>query len=307
MEDCLKYFENCLNNIILGNNVDILVKFPNECIDLTISSPPYDGIRNYSKKLETNQKFIGNYSFPFEELAQQLFRVTKIGGVVVWVVNDQTVEGKDGGTTETGNSFRMALYFQEIGFNIHDTMIYKKPGVRFPDPTRYHQTFEYMFVLSKGKPKTVNFINDKKNTSYDPKKIWANDNHKRGKDDQILIRHEFTFAVGEFGRRHNVWEIIPEQSCGGDISEWNWHPAIFPSKLAYDHIISWSNKGDVVLDPFSGSGTTAIQAKITGRQFIGLDINEEYVKKSKERIKCYASFENKIEEKNGVIKDFIEF
>jgi len=301
------FFESCLNDIITGNNVETLSKFPNECIDLTVTSPPFDGIRNYNNKLNTNQSLIGNYSFPFEELAIQLFRVTKMGGVVMWNVGDQAVTGFDGGTTESGTSFRQALYFQEIGFNIHDTMIYKKPVVRYPDQTRYHQTFEYMFIFSKGKPKTINFIKDKKNISYDPKKQWARDRGKREKDDGLIVCDTFTFAVEEFGRRHNVWEINPEQSRGGNLTEWSWHPAIFPSKLAHDHIISWSKEGDVVLDPFSGSGTTAIQAKITKRNYIGLEINEEYVEKSKKRIESYGVSENKIEGDNGELVDFIQF
>jgi len=303
-----KYLKDCINKVVLGSNVEVLKKLPEECVDLTVTSPPYDGIRNYNKKLKTDQPLIGNYSFPFEELAQQLFRVTKSGGIVVWNVNDQTVEGFDGGTTETGNSFRMALYFQSIGFNIHDTMIYKKPGVRFPDKTRYHQTMEYMFVLSKGKPKTTNFIKDIKNKSYNPNKNqWAKDRNKRGTEDGYEVCDTFTFAVEEYGRRHNVWTINPEQSCGGDVTEWNWHPAVFPSQLAHDHIISWSEEGDVVIDPFSGSGTTAIQAKKTNRKFIGIEINEEYVEKSMKRIENYGAAETKIEDENGVVKDFIEF
>jgi len=302
------YFNSCLNDIILGSNVETLSKFPEECIDLTVTSPPYDGIRNYNKKLDTKQKLIGKYSFPFEELANQLFRVTKTGGIVVWNVNDQTVEGFDGGTTETGNSFRMALYFQDIGFNLHDTMIYKKPGVRFPDQTRYHQTFEYMFILSKGKPKAIHFIKDKKNKSYNPNKSqWARDKNKRETDDGYTVCDTFTFAVEEFGRRPNVWEINPEQSSGRDIKEFNWHPAVFPSKLACDHIISWSNEGDVILDPFSGSGTTAIQAKITKRKYIGIDLNEEYVIKSKKIIENYNVLDNSIKNENGILTDFIQF
>jgi len=302
-----KFFKACVNDIVLGSNVEVLAKFPNECLDLTVTSPPYDGIRNYNNKLDTNQPLIGSYSFPFEELAKQLFRTTKIGGVVVWNVADQTVEGFDGGTTETGNSFRMALYFQQIGFNIHDTMIYKKPGVRFPDKTRYHQTFEYMFILSKGKPKAIHFICDKENKSYDPHKFWAKERNKREKEDGYTVCDTFTKTVEKMGRRHNVWEINPEQSCGSDVTEWNWHPAIFPSKLARDHITSWSNEGDIVLDPFSGSGTTAIQAKILKRNYIGIEINQEYVEKSKKRVESYSTADNQIADKDGVLTDFIQF
>ncbi len=305
--ESVDFFESCLNDVVLGSNVETLSKFPDECIDLTVTSPPYDGIRNYNKKLNTKQKLIGNYSFPFEELAQQLFRVTKMGGVVVWVVNDQTVDGFGGGSTETGNSFRQALYFQEVGFNIHDTMIYKKPGVRFPDALRYHQCFEYMFVMSKGKPKTINLIKDRKNKGFDPKKRWAKVKNKRETDDKLVVCDSFKYSLGEFGIRYNVWEVNLEQSAGGDITEWNWHPAVFPSELAYGHIMSWSNEGDVILDPFSGSGTTAIQAKRTRRNFIGLEINEEYVEKSRKRIDSYAVSDNKIEDENGVITEFIEF
>lgn len=226
----------------------------------------------------------------------------------MWNVNDQTIKGFDGGTTETGNSFRMALYFQEIGFNIHDTMIYKKPVVRFPDKTRYHQTFEYMFILSKGSPKTIYFIKDIRNKGYNPlKSQWAKDRGKREKDDNLQVCDSFTYAVEKYGRRHNVWTINPEQSNGGDVTEWNWHPATFPSTMASDHIISWSNEGDVVLDPFSGSGTTAIQSKKTKRHFIGLEINEEYVEKSRKRIENYSSMENNIQDNNGILENFIQF
>lgn len=300
------FFEKSLNSVIHGSNVDVLKKFPDECIDLTVTSPPYDGIRNYNKKLDTKQKLVGKYSFPFEELARELYRVTSLGGVVVWVVNDQTVKGSDGGSTETGNSFRQALYFQEVGFNLFDTMIYKKPGVRFPDKTRYHQCFEYMFVLSKGKPKSISLIKDRKNLGYKPNEKWARKKNKRETDDELTICDSFTYSLEEFGARYNVWEVNLEQSKGGDVTEWNWHPAVFPSELAYDHIRTWSKEGDVVLDPFSGSGTTAIQAKKSRRKFIGIELNKEYVEKSTKRIESYAVADNKIEE-NGVIQDFIQF
>jgi len=288
-------FEECLNNIVCGSNVDVLTDFPDNCIDMCVTSPPYDAIRNYNNKLDTNQKVIGNFSFPFEKLVAQLFRVTKMGGVVAWVVGDQTVDGTDDGKTETGNSFRQALHFMDIGFNLHDTMIYQKPGVRYPDQIRYHQCFEYMFILSKGKPKSVNLIKDRKNVTYNKNKLphHGNVKNKRKWDDDLVECRDFeNNPLKEFGARYNIWIINTEQSANvKNIEEWAWHPAVFPSQLAHDHIITWSNKGDIILDPFSGSGTTVKEAKRTGRQFIGIDINQEYVDKSLKRLENYGENE----------------
>lgn len=306
----MKDFQKILNSIICGNNVETLKSFPDECIDLTVTSPPYDGIRNYNKKLNVKQNLIGNYCFPFEELAKELFRVTKIGGVVVWNVNDQVVDGNNEGKTETGNSFRQVLYFQSIGFNIHDTMIYEKPAIRFPDSTRYHQCFEYMFILSKGKPKSINLIKDRKNKSFNRFETKEASRQCRGEDDDLIKNVNIGFdgnVLKEFGIRFNFWKINTEQTTGRNVNEYSWHPAIFPSKLAYDHIVSWSNEGDTVLDPFSGSGTTSIQAKILKRNYVGIDINEEYVKQSTKIIENYSVLENQIEDKNGIIENFIEF
>ena len=136
-----------MNKIICGNCVEIMKEWENNIIDLTITSPPYDNLRDYK-----------GYVFDFENIAKQLYRVTKSGGVVVWIVGDATIKG-----SETGTSFRQALYFKEIGFNLHDTMIYSKAGFQYPATNRYHQTFEYMFIFSKGKPKTFNPIKDRKN------------------------------------------------------------------------------------------------------------------------------------------------
>jgi DNA modification methylase len=252
------------NRIICGDNCEVMRTMPSESIDLVVTSPPYDNLRTY-----------GGHPWDFEGVAQELWRLIKPGGVVVWVVNDATVNG-----SETGTSFRQALRFMDIGFSLHDTMIYEKHSFRFPDETRYYQVSEYMFVLSKGKPKAYNPIEDRvvaragekvRGTTIDAKGNRTSVNHVER-------------VMKEIGVRHNVWRYAGVPGAGTkDMSAYN-HPAIFPEALARDHILSWSNEGDIVLDPFSGSGTTAKMAKHNGRQYIGIEVNLEYVKISLKRL-----------------------
>jgi site-specific DNA-methyltransferase (adenine-specific) len=231
-------------------------KMADKTVDLVVTSPPYDNLRSYN-----------GYSFDFEQVAKELYRVIKDGGVVVWIVGDATVKG-----SESGTSFRQALFFKEIGFNLHDTMIWEKAG-RLPTQDRYYAIFEYMFVLSKGKPKAMNFICDNKNVSkiqVRQKDSTINKgNHKLGSG---------TFVTKEFSRRTNIWRIPNSGNKSG-------HPAVFPEQLVFDHIISWSNPDDLVYDPFLGSGTTAIAAIKSGRKWIGSEISADYAMTANERIK----------------------
>ena len=243
------------DELILGDCLDVLGEFDDNCIDLTVTSPPYDDLRTYN-----------GYSFDFEPIARELYRVTKDGGVVVWVVGDQTKNG-----SESGASFRQALYFKECGFNLHDTMIWEKTGM-LPTQDRYYAIFEYVFILSKGKPKTMNFIEDKPNTA----------GGRVQKKDAVINKGNQKDGVGTFvrkhiGRRTNIWRIAIGKKTG--------HPASFPEQLAHDHIISWSNEGDTVLDPFNGSGTTTKVAKQLNRRYIGIEISPEYLEIAKERLK----------------------
>jgi site-specific DNA-methyltransferase (adenine-specific) len=263
------------NKILLGNSIEILSGFESESVDLTVTSPPYDNLRTYNGKIKDEVIYEEGFSFPFVEMARQLYRVTKKGGVVIWVVNDQV---KNGG--ETGSSFRQALLFKEIGFTLYDTMIYHKNGAPFPETGRYSQVFEYMFVFSKGQPKTINLLKDKPNR-------WAGhsnfgDPSKREKEG--TLKKVDKFVVAEFGTRYNVWYINNGKGFSSKDDIAFQHPAIFPESLAEDHILSWSKPGDVVLDPMCGSGTTLKMAKINGRNYIGIYINEEYVELSKKRI-----------------------
>lgn len=254
----------CPFEIQQGDCLELMKDIPSNSIDLTVTSPPYDNLRTYNGNIE-------QWSFEkFKAIALELYRITKDGGVVVWIANDATVGG-----SETGTSFKQALYFKECGFNIHDTMIWAKDTFSYPDKTRYRACFEYMFVFTKRKPTAVNLIADRKNkysgtivhgTSRNPDgTTFRKSNDKKSK-------------VAEFGVRFNVWEIPCEKNNVFG------HPAVFPEQLANDHIISWSNEGNLVFDPFVGSGTTGKMAVLNNRNFIGFDICEEYCEIARKRI-----------------------
>lgn len=251
-------------------NEDCLVtlsKTQDNFIDLTVTSPPYDDLRTYNNHISGKKTEFNGYSFDFENIAKELYRTTKEGGVVVWVVGDGTEKG-----SETGTSFRQALFFKEIGFNIHDTMIYMKNNFSNPSSNRYHQIFEYMFVLSKGKPKTFNSIKDRKNVYGGQIGSWGK-NTSRQVDGTMAERKKK--IIEEYGQRYNVWTFKTSKNGQEDEIAYQ-HPAIFPIQLVKDHIISWSNPGDLIFDPFMGSGTTAKAAVQTNRSYLGSELSEEY-------------------------------
>lgn len=236
-----------LNRIYNENCLDTMSRMPDGFIDLTVTSPPYDNLRTYN-----------GYSFDFESIAKELYRVTKPGGVVVWVVGDATVKG-----SETGTSFRQALFFKEIGFNIHDTMIWNKPN-SMPNiiKTRYRSSFEYMFIFSKGAPSAYNILEEPCKEAGIIKKRTNTNKESIGK----VVRNDVTKATK---LKSNVWDVRVGGSNYG-------HPAIFPEKLATEHILTWSNEGDLIYDPFMGSGTTGKMAAKNNRQFIGSEMSIEY-------------------------------
>jgi site-specific DNA-methyltransferase (adenine-specific) len=277
------------NRIICGNNIEILKTFPNECIDLTITSPPYDNLRDYK-----------GYTFDFETLAHELYRVTKTGGVVVWIVGDQVIN-----KSESGTSFKQALYFkEECGFLLHDTMIYVRLP-RYPERNRYAQSFEYMFILSKGVPKTFNPIIDRKNT-YGGQKSHFGKHTVRGKDGNMkLMSSKSDDFIKKMGKRINLWYY----SVGGTNTTKDKiafeHPAIFPDELSEDHILSWSNKNDVILDPMNGSGTTTKMAYLNNRQYVGIEISKKYCNIAEERLKITSPKVYKETNKKQLLKRHI--
>lgn len=253
-----------LNKIFNESCLETMKKMPDNFIDFIITSPPYDDLRNYN-----------GYVFNFEPIATELFRILKKGGVIIWVVGDKTVNG-----SETGTSFKQALKFIDIGFRLHDTMIYYKNNPMPTTGNRYHQHFEYIFALSKGKPKTFNPIKEK--TKY---KGLANMKN-RGKEGSLEYKKSVRSDTKKVG---NVFFY----SIGGGISTKDkiayQHPAIFPEKLVYDQLITWTNEHDLVYDPFMGSGTTAKVCILNNRKWLGSEISEEYVEIANKRLSSYSN------------------
>jgi len=248
------------NKIICGDCLEVMKDMPDKSIDMVLTSPPYDNLRDYK-----------GYRFDFESIAKELFRITKQGGVVVWVVADETKA-----FCESLSSFKQAIFFVEsCGFNLLDTMIYHKSNYApaYPTLRRYANTFEYMFVFSKGKPKTFNPIQqDKVLKNYKNKRSYF-----RQKDGSQILK--IIDCDRETKDAENVWTICPTKSKGAGN-----HPAVFPEQLVIDHILSWSNQGDIILDPMAGSGTTLKMAKKNNRNYIGIEISPEYVEIIKKRL-----------------------
>lgn len=242
-----------------------MARMPDGLINLTVTSPPYDNLRTYHGC---------EWSFDiFKPIAKELHRVTMDGGVVVWVVGDATIKG-----SETGSSFKQALYFkEECGFRLHDTMIYEKSGFPFPENNRYYQSFEYMFIFSKGKPEIINLIEDRVNITAGSAVNRPNSGERR-KDGTFNKRacdiKGVKKQIKEKGVRFNIWRISNSSAKGDKLALK--HPATFPEQLAHDHIISWSNPGALIYDPFAGSGTVAKMAGQTRRFWIMSEISEEY-------------------------------
>ena len=229
-----------INKVLHGNSHDVMKGIANNTVDLTVTSPPYGTLRSYDGAVD-DTKYNQHFSFPLVDIASELFRITKDGGIVVWIVNDQVVNGG-----ESGDSFRQALKFMEIGFKLYDTMIYHKNGAAYHEAGRYDQVFEYMFVFLKGKrPNTVNIIKDKVNKWAGSKTFGTPST--RQKDGSVKKMKE-GFTIGDYGSRYNVWYVVNGKGYGVDKLSYE-HPATFPEGLAEDHILSWSKEGDLVFDP----------------------------------------------------------
>lgn len=254
-----------LNNIYNIDCIKGMKELPDNCIDLVVTSPPYDNLRDYN-----------GFKFDYEKIAKELFRIIKNGGIVVWVVGDRI---KDGNKSLT--SFRQAIFFQEIGFKVHDVMIYRKRNTPFMRSNAYTNCYEYMFIFAKGKPNTFNPLKTKTVRSG-IEKLVAN-KKADGINKKVIaeLKKEKTLT--------NIWDYAV--GLGGSTNDKIAfkHTAIFPEKLAHDHILSWSNENDIVFDPMSGSGTTCKMARLNNRKYLGMEISKEYTELSIERLKMFEN------------------
>jgi site-specific DNA-methyltransferase (adenine-specific) len=252
------------NNIYNYNCVEGMKFMPENYIDLVVTSPPYDNLRDYN-----------GYEFDYKKIAEGLFRVIKKGGVVIWVVADRTIKGN-----RTLTSFKHALAFQEVGFNVHDVMIYKKKNTPFMRSNAYTNCFEYMFVFAKGSPKTFNPI--KVPTVRNGFEKMPINKKADGVNNKVIGK------LNEMKTKDNIWEYAV--GAGGSTNDKIafQHTAIFPEKLSLDHILSWSNENDLVFDPMCGSGTVCKIAMQNNRNYIGMDISKEYVELSKKRVQMHS-------------------
>jgi site-specific DNA-methyltransferase (adenine-specific) len=247
-----------------GDCLEEMKQIPDGSVDMVMTSPPYDNLRTYNDTLDWGEHV-------WKPCIESLFRVVKQGGIVVWVVGDATIKG-----SETGTSFRQALYAMECGFNLHDTMIWNKQMMsQVGSPMRYSHVFEYMFVFSRGKPGAFNPIKDKPNKSAGRSLAGSTVRESDGSTHPV---HNPNHVIPEFGKRFDVWNMSAEMNRRIK------HPAPFPLSLATDHIISWSNEGDTILDPFMGSGTTGVACANLNRNFIGIEKDDKYFQTAKDRI-----------------------
>lgn len=253
--------------LINDDCVSAIKQMDDASIHLVVTSPPYDNLRTYDTDTAS-----GWNADVWRDVIRELYRVMVDGGIVVWNVKDASING-----SESGTSFRQALFAMECGFNLHDTMIWSKDTFSNPDVSRYYDTFEYLFIFSKGKPRVFNPICDRKN-KWAGTKVHGTSRKADGTTYKIDNKNEKN--VNEIGMRFNVWQINTEKKSSNV-----GHPAMMPERLAHDMIVSWSNEGDVVLDPFMGSGTTGRMCVKTKRDFVGIDVSENYVDLARRRIK----------------------
>ncbi len=265
-----------MNKFITGDAAQYLKSVGAEFVDLTVTSPPYDNLRDYN-----------GYKFDAKSMLLSILKATKPGGVCVWIVGERINGGR------SLSSFEHALIGRDVGWTVHDVMIYQKKNTPFMRSNAYTNCYELMLVFSKGKPKTFNRL-----TEPTKRNGWETAVYGKGTDGDNSKRRAVELKKQK--TRINIWQYAV--GLGGTTSDKVafQHPAVFPENLARDHILSWSNPGDLVLDPMCGSGTTCKMAQATRRNWIGIDISEEYIRIAKRRLASVA-LELELELEGGTV------
>ena len=264
------WHSDAAGDLHLGDCADVLPRL-NVSPALILTSPPYDALRDY-----------GGYGFGFARVAEAIVGVMPDGGYLVWVVSDATKDG-----SETGTSYRQVLGFMERGLKLHDTMIYQRALPRYiKGEPRYANTFEFMFVFVKGLSRVFHPICDSPNV-YAGKTVKrsAQMREEDGSRTTTNTHYGEPMKVATHSKRSNIWRYATGHGQSApDMPSAHEHPAIFPLALARDHIRSWTNPGDLVLDPMAGSGTTLRAAKDLGRRFVGVEIHQPYWDLARKRL-----------------------
>ena len=262
-----------INQIYNEDCLETMGRMEDGLCDLILTSPPYDNLRRYGQERTNHKRLKGGMSFDFESIAKEMTRVLKPGGVIMWNVQDQTIN-----MSRTGSSMRQALYFMdECGLNFWDHLIWYKTGTPFPSPHRYRSVWENMFIFSKGKPNTFNPILKRNKTAGQVRNSRKFRDHKGD-----FVEGFQGTPIREFGNEDNVWYIAngANKSYKNKLSV-N-HPAVMTDEIARRHILTWTNENDIIYDPFLGASTTTRVARDNNRQWIGSEIHTPYYELSKQ-------------------------
>lgn len=250
--------------IINSDCIEAMRKMGNCSIDLIVTSPPYDEIRDYN-----------GYTMNIHGVCYESYRLLKDGGMLCMVINDSTKEYGKSCTT-----YRVILdCVDNIGFKLFENVIYAKdgrPGAWWNK--RFRVDHEYILMFLKGKkPKYFDKEHLKVPAIHAGK--MARGTQRLTNGNMVLIKDNI---VKDKKCRGTIWKYVTSKSDGDKIKLK--HPATFPDKLAEDLILCFSDEGDVILDPFCGSGTTIVMAKRNNRKYIGIEISKEYCEISQERL-----------------------
>lgn len=254
-----------LNEIYCIDCVEGMKKIPDNSVDIVVTSPPYDGIRDYN-----------GFNFDLHETGRGLIRILKEGGIVAMVIQDQT---KNFGKTLT--SFKTIIdWCDNIGFKLFECVIYRKHGSEGAWWTnRFRVDHEYMPIFLKGeKPQYFNKENLKVPSIHGGKVMTGSGSRRTdGKTNARVTR-----PINTMKCRGTIWNYL---MAGDKDPIKRQHPAPFPDQIPLDFIECFCPPGGVVLDPFMGSGSTAVAAKKLNRKYIGFDTSEEYIKIAHARLR----------------------